>query len=116
MNKEQWPQLKVRLAEVIRTRTRDEWCEEMEHTDVCFAPVLTMTEAAAHPHNVARGTFVDIAGVAQPAPAPRFSRTTARVDSPPAHAGQHSRQILADWGFDGDRIESLVAGGAVASS
>ncbi len=116
MDKTQWPHLKDRLREVMLAKTRDEWCALMEHTDVCFAPVLTMSEAAQHPHNVARGTFVEVAGATQPAPAPRFSRTAAEIDSPPAHAGQHSRQILADWGFDSDRIESLVAGGAVASS
>ncbi len=115
MNKEQWPRLKERLAEVIRTRTRDEWCTEMEQTDVCFAPVLTMTEAAAHPHNVARSTFVNVAGVQQPAPAPRFSRTAARIDSPPAHPGQHSREVLADFGFTNERIEELIAAGAVAA-
>ena len=116
MDKSQWPHLKDRLREVMQSKTRDEWCALMEHTDVCFAPVLTMSEAAQHPHNVARETFVEVAGATQPAPAPRFSRTVAGVDSPPAHAGQHSRQILADWGFDSERIESLVAGGAVASS
>jgi len=116
MDRAQWPHLKDRLRDVMLTKTRDEWCTLMEHTDVCFAPVLTMSEAAQHPHNVARGTFVEVAGATQPAPAPRFSRTVAEIDSPPAHAGQHSRQILVDWGFDSDRIESLVAGGAVASS
>ena len=116
MDKSQWPHLKDRLRDVMLGKTRDEWCALMEHTDVCFAPVLTMSEAAQHPHNVARGTFVEVAGATQPAPAPRFSRTVAEVDSPPAHAGQHSRLILADWGFDSARIESLVAGGAVASS
>ena len=116
MGKSQWPHLKDRLRDVMLGKTRDEWCALMEHTDVCFAPVLTMSEAAQHPHNVARGTFVEVAGATQPAPAPRFSRTVAEVDSPPAHAGQHSRSILADWGFDSARIESLVAGGAVALS
>ncbi len=116
MDKSQWPHLKDRLRDVMLGKTRDDWCALMEHTDVCFAPVLTMSEAAQHPHNVARGTFVEVAGATQPAPAPRFSRTVAEVDSPPAHAGQHSRPILADWGFDSARIESLVAGGAVASS
>ena len=65
-------------SEVFQTKTRDEWCAIMERTDVCFAPVLTMSEAAEHPHNVARETFVEVDGVAQPAPAPRFSRTAAR--------------------------------------
>ncbi|MBK8333432.1 MAG: CoA transferase [Ilumatobacteraceae bacterium] len=116
MDKSHWPHLKTRLRAVILAKTRDEWCAEMEHTDVCFAPVLTMSEAAAHPHNVARNTFIEVAGTPQPAPAPRFSRTVALVDSPPAHPGQHSRAVLADWGFTPERIESLVAGGAVASS
>ena len=116
MSKEQWPHLKGRLRALMLTKTREEWCAEMEHTDICFAPVLTMSEAAAHPHNVARGTFIEVAGTPQPAPAPRFSRTAAQVDSPPAHAGQHSREVLADWGFSSERIELLVAGGAVASS
>ena len=116
MDKSHWPHLKTRLRAVMLAKTRDEWCAEMEHTDVCFAPVLTMSEAAAHPHNVARNTFIEVAGTPQPAPAPRFSRTVALVDSPPAHPGQHSRAVLTDWGFTPERIESLVAGGAVASS
>ena len=75
MDSSSWPHLKERLAEVFATKTRAEWCELMEHTDVCFAPVLTMSEAAEHPHNVERGTFIEVGGVKQPAPAPRFSRT-----------------------------------------
>ncbi|MBI5090387.1 MAG: CoA transferase [Actinobacteria bacterium] len=116
MDRSQWPHLKERIAAVFRTKTRAEWCALMEHTDVCFAPVLTMGEAAQHPHNVARGTFIEVAGVCQPAPAPRFSRTTAQVASPPAHPGQHSREILSDWGVPGDRIDQLVSGGAVADA
>jgi len=111
-----WPHLKERLREVFRRRTQAEWCAEMEHTDVCFAPVLTLPEAARHPHNVARGTFVESGGVTQPAPAPRFSRTEAAIGSLPAHAGQHTREILRDWGIAADRIDALVAAGAVASS
>jgi alpha-methylacyl-CoA racemase len=84
----------------------------MEGTDVCFAPVLTMTEAAAHPHNVERGTFVEIAGVAQPAPAPRFSRTAPEVAHPPAHPGQHTREVLQDWGLAADEVDRLLAAGA----
>jgi alpha-methylacyl-CoA racemase len=78
-----WPSLKERLKEVFLTKTRDEWCSIMEHTDVCFAPVLTMSEAAKHPHNVARSTFVEVEGVTQPAPAPRFSRTSTEIQRPP---------------------------------
>jgi alpha-methylacyl-CoA racemase len=85
----------------------------MEHTDVCFAPVLRMDEAAEHPHNVARETFVERFGVRQPAPAPRFSRTAADVTQPPAHDGEHTREVLADWGVPADRVEELLASGAV---
>jgi alpha-methylacyl-CoA racemase len=110
----QWPALKERLAGIFRTKTRDEWCEIMEGTDVCFAPVLTIPEAVAHPHNVHRGTFVEVAGIPQPGPAPRFSRTGAAIARPPAHAGQHTDEILAGAGFDSDRIAKLRETGAVA--
>ena len=79
MDRGAWPELKERLREVFLTKTRDEWCALMEHTDVCFAPVLTIPEAAAHPHNVARSTFVEVGGISQPAPAPRFSRHRSRA-------------------------------------
>ena len=115
MDKSMWPHLKRRLAEVFATKTRAEWCALMEATDVCFAPVLTMTEAARHPHNVERGTFVEIAGTPQPAPAPRFSRTAAEVSMPPAHAGQHTIEILRDWGFDAATIDALTASRAVVA-
>lgn len=113
MDAGQWPDLKARLTEVFAQRTRAEWCELMEMTDVCFAPVLTMSDAAQHPHNVARQTFLDLDGTVQPAPAPRFSRTAAELTRPPAYAGQHTREVLADWGLAADRIESLVESGAV---
>ncbi len=113
MDPTQWPELKVRIAELFATKSCDEWCELMEMTDVCFAPVLTMSEAAQHPHNVARQTFVELGGVMQPAPAPRFSRTETTVEQLPAHAGQHSRDILADWGVGPDRVVALIESGAV---
>ncbi|HEY5424238.1 MAG TPA: CaiB/BaiF CoA-transferase family protein [Ilumatobacteraceae bacterium] len=116
MDKSAWPHLKQRLAEVFASKTRAEWCAVMEATDVCFAPVLTMSEAAEHPHNVERGTFVEIAGAMQPAPAPRFSRSATEVTMPPAHAGQHSVEILRDWGFDDGRIEALMESGAVVAA
>ena len=116
MDQARWPALKARLRDVFASRSQREWCALMEHTDVCFAPVLTMSEAAAHPHNVARRTIVDVAGVKQPAPAPRFSRTVAALDRPPAHPGQHTREALEDWGLQPDRIEALVASGAIVSS
>jgi alpha-methylacyl-CoA racemase len=109
MDKSSWPSLKQSLGDLFATKPRDEWCALMEATDVCFAPVLTMSEAAAHPHNVERGTFIDVAGTTQPAPAPRFSRTAPEVTMAPAHPGQHSEEILRDCGFDGGRIERLIA-------
>ncbi len=115
MDRASWPYLKERLTEVFASRTRGEWCAVMEATDVCFAPVLTMSDAARHAHNVERGTFVEIAGTLQPAPAPRFSRTPAQIEMPPAHPGQHSLEILRDWGFDAARIDALVATRAVVA-
>ncbi len=109
-----WPERARQLAELIGAKTRDEWCEIMEGTDVCFAPVLSMDEAHRHPHNVARGTFTEHEGVLQPAPAPRFSRTPGAIARPPAHPGQHTDEALADWGLDAQRIGELRAAGAVA--
>ena len=111
MDPSQWPTLKVKLQDVIKQKTQAQWCAIMEGTDVCFAPVLTMTEATQHPHHIARNTFIDIAGVTQPAPAPRFSRTSPETPTPPAHAGQHSTQILNEWGIS--NINELLASGAV---
>ncbi len=115
MDKEQWPHLKARLTEIFATRTRDEWCRVMEGTDICFAPVLSMEEAARHPHNVERGTFIEVAGLTQPAPAPRFDRTPPEVQRPPAHVGQHTDEVLAEWlGADAARIDELRAAGTIA--
>ena len=113
MDRTTWPAMKDRLAAVIRTRTRDEWCQLMEGTDVCFAPVLGMAEAPSHPHNRHRGTFVDVAGVAQPAPAPRFSRTPGAIAMPPPHAGQHTIEVLGDWGFGEADVAKLLETGAI---
>jgi alpha-methylacyl-CoA racemase len=112
-DKAQWPVLKERLTAIFRTRTRDEWCEAMEGSDVCFAPVLSLAEAPEHPHNVHRGTFTEIAGVVQPSPAPRFSRTSPEISGPPAHAGQHTDEVLAEWGLDAERIAKLREAGAI---
>jgi alpha-methylacyl-CoA racemase len=113
MDKAEWPALKSRLAEVFAQKSRAEWCEIMEATDVCFAPVLTMGEAARHPHNVERNTFIDVAGTTQPAPAPRFSRTVPEVSMPPAFAGAHTREVFSEWGVGADVIESWESSGAV---
>jgi alpha-methylacyl-CoA racemase len=109
-----WPDLKERLASIFKEKTRDEWCEIMEGTDVCFAPVLSLGEAPQHPHNVHRGTFVERDGVVQPAPAPRFSATPNEIQRPPAHAGQHTDEVLGEWGVDADRIAELREAGAIA--
>jgi alpha-methylacyl-CoA racemase len=114
MDKAAWPELKERFAAVFKQKTRDEWCELMEHTDVCFAPVLSMDEAPEHPHLAERGTFTEVAGLVQPAPAPRFSRTPGSIDRPPAHAGQHTDEVLAEWGLSPERIAELRAGQAIA--
>jgi alpha-methylacyl-CoA racemase len=116
MDPSEWPELKVRIAELFETKTCDEWCELMEMTDVCFAPVLTMSQAAEHPHNVERETFVEVGGKMQPAPAPRFSRTPAEIVQPPAHPGQHTRAVLADWGISAERVENLIESGAVRNA
>jgi alpha-methylacyl-CoA racemase len=109
-----WGELKERLAGIFKTKTRDEWCEIMEGTDVCFAPVLTMAEAPEHPHIAQRATFTEVAGLTQPAPAPRFSRTPGSIERPPPHAGQHTDEVLADFGIDAERVASLRESGAVA--
>ncbi len=114
-DKAQWPHLKERLAGVIATKTRDEWAAIFDGTDACVAPILSLGEAPSHPHNVARGAFLERDGIVQPAPAPRFSRTSAEIQRPPAHAGQHTDEVLAEWGVvDADRAAALRAAGAIA--
>jgi alpha-methylacyl-CoA racemase len=110
MDQSKWPELKERLKVVMKSKSRDEWCAIMEATDVCFAPVLTMSEAAQHPHNVERQTFVNVNGHMQPAPAPRFSRTTPEISRPSAHAGQHTEEVLREWGVA--NVDALLSSGA----
>jgi alpha-methylacyl-CoA racemase len=107
-------ELRGKLERLFKTRTRDEWCSLLEGTDACFAPVLTMAEAPHHPHNVARGAFIDIDNVLQPAPAPRFSRTPSGRPTPPHASGEGSRSALADWGIAEERVDALFACGALA--
>ena len=113
MDRGRWPELKAKLAAVFKTKTRDEWCALMEGTDVCFAPVLSMAEAPEHAHIRERGTFTEVAGVVQPAPAPRFSRTPAAIQRPPSSAGQHTDEALGDWGFTPDEVAVLRKDGAI---
>jgi len=113
MNKAEWPRLREKLAAVLATRSRDEWSEIMEGSDVCFAPVLDLDEAPRHPHNVARETFIEIEGVTQPAPAPRFSVTPGKVQGPPTAIGADTETALHDWGFAPHEIEALRTAGAI---
>jgi alpha-methylacyl-CoA racemase len=99
MDRKSWPEMQQVLREVFATRSREQWCDLLEHTDICFAPVLSLGEAITHPHNVARGTFVEVGGVVQPAPAPRFSATPSNIQWPPAPIGQHAARVLEDWGI-----------------
>ncbi|MEZ5144156.1 MAG: CaiB/BaiF CoA-transferase family protein [Acidimicrobiales bacterium] len=109
-----WPAMKERIAEVVRTRTRDEWMAVFADPDNCVAPVLPYDEVLAHPHVRERGTYVEVDGVPQPAPAPRFDRTPASLGRPPAPAGHHTDEVLAEHGFSLDEIATLRAAGAVA--
>lgn len=113
MNPAKWPELKAKLADIFRTRTRDEWCALLDGTDVCFGPVLSLKEAAAHPHNRERGTFVDVAGIMQPAPAPRFSGSPELLRAP-ANVGADTYRILGDLGFAEREIADLRDSGIVA--
>jgi alpha-methylacyl-CoA racemase len=113
-DKEQWPAQKELMAAVFLTKTRDEWCAQLEHSDACFAPVLAPTEAPDHPHHLARQTFLRINDVPQPAPAPRFSRTPATVARPPTHSGDDDDEALAAWGFTPAEIAELRAAEAIA--
>jgi len=115
LDRSQWPKMHERLTAIFRSKTRDEWCRIMEGSDVCFAPVLSMGEAPAHPHNVARGTFLDEGGVVQAGPAPRFSRTAPELGLPAPHIGQHSRELLGENGFAPEEIAKLLESGAVRS-
>ena len=111
-----WPELSDKIATLVKTKTRDEWCALMEGSDVCFAPVLSMSEAAEHPHMKARGSFIEVLGKVQPAPAPRFSRTPGEVQGPPPAAGKDTRAVLQAWGFSKDEVEALIEKGAAVSA
>ena len=110
-----WPERKAVMAELFLTRTRAEWCALLEQTDACVAPVLSFSEAPEHPHLKERGTFVEVNGLVQPAPAPRFGRTPGAVQRPPAAPGQHTDEVLSDWlGASGDEVDALRRAAAVA--
>ena len=114
MSRDLWPEQKEEIKKIFLKKTRDEWCDLMEGTDVCFAPVLDMSEAPQHPHNKERKTFIDLEGVIQPAPAPRFSRTEPEVVSSPSIVGEHTNEVLSSIGLSEEDISSLKTSGAVA--
>tara|TARA_R110002072_G_scaffold89232_4_gene199900 strand:+ start:22795 stop:23934 length:1140 start_codon:yes stop_codon:yes gene_type:complete len=114
MSRDRWPEYKDKLTAVFKSKTRDEWCVLMEGTDVCFAPVLSMTEAAEHPHNIERGTFTEVDGLLQPSPAPKFSRTNPTVTHGSRIPGEDTSQVLKAAGYSDEDIKSLVESGAVA--
>jgi alpha-methylacyl-CoA racemase len=114
MDRGAWDGLREKLAHVIAQKTQAEWDEIMGGTDVCFGPVLDLDEAPKHPHNVARETFVEVAGVIQPAPAPRFSATPGKIQGPPPSIGAHDQEALGDWGFSEADIGALRTAGALA--
>ena len=113
-DRSRWPELKEKVAAVVATRTRDEWDAVLEGSDVCYAPVLTVSEAMEHPHLVARGTFVESGGLRQPGPAPRLSGTPGSIRRPPPHEGQHTDELLDELGLGVDEVSALRAAGAVA--
>ena len=116
MDAAQWPTLKADLADVFLSKTRDEWCEIMEGTDVCFAPVLSIFEAPEHPHNRARNSFQEVDGVMQQAPAPRFSRTQAQISHGARVPGEDTVSVLKDYGFSSDEIGALGDAGVIAAT
>ena len=108
-----WPQQRAKLAAILLTKPRDEWCALFEGTDACVAPVLDMDEAPDHPHNRARATFTTVDDVIQPAPAPRLSRTPAAIQGPPPAPGADTEAVLLAWGFGETEVAALRAAGAI---
>ncbi len=113
MDRTTWPAMKQRFAAIFATRTREEWESVFAGTDACAAPVLSPAEAPDHPHNKVRGTFTEVAGVVQPAPAPRFLATPGEIRRPPPHPGQHGDEALADWGLTDAQVAELRSSGAI---
>lgn len=107
-----WPEMRAAIAALMRSKTRDEWTALLEGSDACFAPVLTLAEAPTHAHARARDAFVDVAGVCQPAPAPRFSRSAPAAPTAAPVPGAHTHEVLAEAGYTASEIEALLADGA----
>ena len=114
LDRESWPKKKQALKAIFLKKTQQEWCSLMEGTDICFAPVLDMAEAPKHPHNKARNTFIELEGIVQPAPAPRFSRTNPEAKPPPAFVGEHTDEVLRSIGMQDSDIQDLKSSGEIA--
>jgi alpha-methylacyl-CoA racemase len=112
-DKSSWPKVKAIFAEIFRTKTRDEWCALFEGAEACVSPVLSLSEAPLHRHQIERGNFVECDGVLQPAPTPRFSRTPGAIQRPPARIGEHTDDALSEWGFTRQELEALRETGAI---
>jgi alpha-methylacyl-CoA racemase len=110
MDVAQWPALRTAIADRFKERSQDEWAKVFEGTDACVAPILDWQQAIGHPHIAGRGVVVEVDGVAQPAPAPRFSRTPGAIPGPPPKPGADTRAVLEDWGIDG--VDALIESGA----
>tara|TARA_R110000787_G_scaffold102680_5_gene208750 strand:- start:16403 stop:17572 length:1170 start_codon:yes stop_codon:yes gene_type:complete len=115
-NKANWPRSKALMTERFLTKTRDQWCEIMQQSDICFAPVLGMDEAPDHPHNIERNLFVEVDGWKQPAPAPRFNRTVQEIQGPTPIMGADTRQVMLEAGYSDDEVSRLIATNAVAAA
>lgn len=115
MDRDRWPEFKERFADVFRTKTREEWSALLEgESEMCFAPVLDLDEAPRHRHNQARGTFIELDGIEQPGPAPRFSRSAPGVPSAPSPRGAHTDEVLLEAGFGADDVRALRSSGSIA--
>jgi alpha-methylacyl-CoA racemase len=114
VDKERWLEFQQKLQNIFITKTRDEWCEVFADSDACFSPVLSLDEATKHPHAIARNSYVDVEGITQPAPAPRFERTPGKVQKPPAQRGEHTNSLLEDWGFSRKEIDELLKAGVIS--
>jgi alpha-methylacyl-CoA racemase len=112
-DRSQWEEMKVKVASVLRTKSRDEWLAVFRDTDACVTPVLSLADAPGHEHNAARGTFVEVGGIAEPGPAPRFSRSAAGAPLPAPAPGEHDLGLLTAWGIPAADVDALVADGVV---
>ena len=114
MDRDRWPEVRARFAAIFASKTREEWCRLFEGVEACFAPVLSVAEAVEHPHQKQRNGFVQVDGVTHPAPAPRFSRTPARISCPPPEPGSDTSEVLRDWNFSDAEIGALRNDGIIA--